>query len=159
MNFRLEPLSPVPIYAQIVSQVRGAVAGGDLRAGDSLPSVRQLAGELRVNPNTVAQAYRELEREGITFVQRGQGTFVADLPAERRREERAEAGRQAVARMLREALRLGIPADELRLLVEEGLRRPPADTAPATEPGPRMETGPPMEAGPTTTMEPLENAG
>ena len=89
MLFRVEASSPVPIYAQIVGQVRAAVAAGELVEGDSLPSVRQLAGELRVNPNTVAQAYRELEREGITYVQRGQGTFVAAMETGRREAERA----------------------------------------------------------------------
>ena len=76
MLFSVEASSPVPIYAQVVAQVRAAIAAGELRAGDALPSVRQLAAELRVNPNTVVQAYRELEHEGLTYVQRGQGTIV-----------------------------------------------------------------------------------
>ena len=124
MLFVIEPSSPVPIYAQIVAQVRGAVAGGELAAGDPLPSVRQLAGELRVNPNTVAQAYRELERDGVTFVQRGQGTFVAEMEPARRAEEREAAGRAAVERMLDEAFRLGLSAAEVRELVERCLATP-----------------------------------
>ena len=121
MLFFVEPSSPVPIYEQIVGQVRAAVASGDLRAGDALPSVRQLATELRVNPNTVAQAYRELEREGITYVQRGQGTFVAELPPGRVAEEREQVGRALVERMLGQAFRLGFTASEVRGFVEEGL--------------------------------------
>lgn len=124
MLFVIEPSSPVPIYAQIVAQVRGAVAGGELRAGDPLPSVRQLAAELRVNPNTVAQAYRELERDGVTYVQRGQGTFVSEMEPARRAEERAAAGRAAVERMLDEAYRLGLSAAEVRALVEQCLAAP-----------------------------------
>lgn len=124
MLFVIEPSSPVPIYAQIVAQVRGAVAGGELRAGDPLPSVRQLAAELRVNPNTVAQAYRELEREGITYVQRGQGTFVAELDEARVDAERAAAGRAAVERMLEEAFRLGLSAAEVREMVEQCMAAP-----------------------------------
>ena len=136
MLFVIEPSSPVPIYSQIVAQVRGAVAGGGLAPGDALPSVRQLAAELRVNPNTVAQAYRELERDGITYVQRGQGTFVAELPPDRREQERAAAGRALVERLLDEAGRVGLSAAEVRALVEEGLlaraaRRPDTQAAQA----------------------------
>lgn len=132
MLFVIEPSSPVPIYSQIVAQVRGAVAGGELAAGEPLPSVRQLAAELRVNPNTVAQAYRELERDGITYVQRGQGTFVAALQPGRREQERTAAGRALVERLLDESLRLGLSPDEVRGLVEQGLlargaRRPEAE--------------------------------
>jgi GntR family transcriptional regulator len=143
--FFIEPSSPVPIYSQIVSQVRGAVAGGELRGGDGLPSVRQLAGELRVNPNTVAQAYRELEREGITFVQRGQGTFVADVQPEQQASRRAEMGRELVERMLDDAHRLGFAPAEVREMVEQVLAEAPArrhdgaaahDTAPAVRPEP-----------------------
>eukprot|EP01030_Chromulinospumella_sphaerica_P031840 gene31840-32511_t len=64
-----------------MDEVRRALVLGALRPEDPLPSVRQLAGDLRLNPNTVAQAYRELEREGVVYVRRGQGTFVSDLPA------------------------------------------------------------------------------
>jgi GntR family transcriptional regulator len=122
--------SPIPIYAQIVAQVRAGVAATELRAGDPLPSVRQLAAELRINPNTVAQAYRELERDGLVYVQRGQGTFVADVGPERRSAERADAGRALVESMLDEAYRLGLTAAEVRSLVEESLARPRTAAAP-----------------------------
>lgn len=133
MLFVIEPSSPVPIYSQIVAQVRGAVAGGGLVPGDALPSVRQLAAELRVNPNTVAQAYRELERDGITYVQRGQGTFVAEMHPDRRDQERVLAGRALVERLLDEVLHLGLSPAEVRGLVEQGLsgrmaRRPEAES-------------------------------
>ncbi|MBV9774429.1 MAG: GntR family transcriptional regulator [Gemmatimonadetes bacterium] len=118
MLLSVEPSSPIPIYAQIVSQVRAAVASGDVRAGDALPSVRQLATELRVNPNTVAQAYRELEREGITYVQRGQGTFIAEMDAGRKTAEREAAGEALIARMVDEAFRLGLTAAEVLEMVE-----------------------------------------
>jgi GntR family transcriptional regulator len=121
---QVDPGSPIPIYAQIVAQVRAGVAAAELHAGDPLPSVRQLAAELRINPNTVAQAYRELERDALVYVQRGQGTFVAEVGAERRSEERTEAGRALVETMLDEAYRLGLSAAEVRALVEESLTRP-----------------------------------
>ena len=123
MLFRVEASSPVPIYAQIVGQVRSAVAAGELVEGDSLPSVRQLAGELRVNPNTVAQAYRELEREGITYVQRGQGTFVAGMEPERRDAEREELARGLIDRMLEDAFRLGLSPAEVRETLDRSLAR------------------------------------
>jgi GntR family transcriptional regulator len=130
---QVDAASPVPIYAQIVAQVRAGVAAGALLAGDALPSVRQLASELRINPNTVAQAYRELEREGLAFVQRGQGTFVAEVGPERRSAERADAGRALVEAMLDDAYRLGLSAEEVRALVEESLARPSSAGAAGTD--------------------------
>src|ERR687887_1421719 len=76
MLIAIDPHDPRSLYIQIVDEVRRAVVLGHLRADDPLPSVRQLAVELRVNPNTVSQAYRELERQGVVQVRRGQGTFV-----------------------------------------------------------------------------------
>ena len=113
----------MPIYAQIVGQVRAAVAAGELAEGDPLPSVRQLAGELRVTPNTVAQAYRELEREGITYVQRGQGTFVAAMETGRREAERADLARTLIDRMLEDAFRLGLSPAEVRETLDRSLAR------------------------------------
>ena len=133
MLLQVDATSPIPIYAQIVAQVRAGVAAGALIAGDPLPSVRQLAGELRINPNTVAQAYRELEREGLAYVQRGQGTFVAEVGPERRSAERVDAGRALVEGMLNEAYRLGLSADEVRALVDESLARPRTAAAAGTE--------------------------
>jgi GntR family transcriptional regulator len=78
MLVHLHPSSGVPVYLQLEGQVKQAVAAGALRAGDALPSTRKLAAELRINPNTVARAYQNLEREGITRSVPGGGTFVAD---------------------------------------------------------------------------------
>ncbi len=77
VRFQITPGSTAPIYRQIVDQVRAAVATGKLSTGDALPSVRALAAELVVNPNTVAKAYAELCSEGVTEPQRGRGVFVA----------------------------------------------------------------------------------
>lgn len=76
MRFRIDPKSGVPIYRQIIEQVKFAVARGDLEAGERLPTVRQLAVDLSVNPNTVIRSYRELEIEGVVETQQGSGTFV-----------------------------------------------------------------------------------
>ncbi len=86
--FRLDNASGVPFYRQIIEQVLLAVADGRLQAGAQLPTVRQLAVDLSVNPNTVAKAYREMEIRGIVQTQQGTGTFVATRRADRRGSER-----------------------------------------------------------------------
>jgi GntR family transcriptional regulator len=111
MLISVDPGDPRPIYVQIVDEVRRAMVVGTLAPDAPLPSVRQLAVELRVNPNTVSQAYRELEREGLAYVRRGQGTFVAASRANGT-ERRALAGAVA-ARALRDAYRNGLSAREL----------------------------------------------
>src|SRR5215216_1262185 len=89
MLVTLDPRDERPLYLQIVDQVRRALLVGTLRAEDPLPSVRDLAGQLVVNPRTVSQAYRELENEGLLYVRRGQGTFVSNTIAPDRRARRA----------------------------------------------------------------------
>lgn len=111
MLISVDSSDPRPIYVQIVDEVRRALVLGTLGPDAPLPSVRQLAVDLRVNPNTVAQAYRELEREGLAYVRRGQGTYVAGTSVNGT-ERRALADAAAV-RALRDAYRNGIGADEL----------------------------------------------
>ncbi|MGH7470364.1 MAG: GntR family transcriptional regulator [Longimicrobiales bacterium] len=100
-----------PIYVQIMDEVRRAIVLGTLRPDEALPSVRQLAAELRLNPNTVQQAYRELEREGVVYVRRGQGTFVAEPLSTK--PDRDKLAVSVAERALREAYRSGLSADEL----------------------------------------------
>lgn len=128
---RVDLASAEPIYAQIIADVRRAVATGALRPEDPLPSVRQLAVSLRVNPNTVQQAYRELEREGVVYVRRGQGSFVsAAAPS---RLDVTALLRVAAERALHEAERLGVDADALvdliRRLADERPRGTPASAS------------------------------
>src|SRR2546422_9103290 len=78
MLLHLNPSSGVPVYLQLEAQVKQAAAAGALRTGEALPSTRKLAAELRINPNTVARAYQDLERDGVTRCVPGGGTFVAD---------------------------------------------------------------------------------
>ena len=99
-----------PIYQQIVDEVRRALVLGTLAPEDPLPSVRALAAELRVNPNTVQQAYRELERGGVVYSRRGQGTFVSPAGGA---SERDLLLRDVAERALRDARRYGIEPDEL----------------------------------------------
>lgn len=108
-----------PIYVQIMDEIRRAVVLGTVRPDDPLPSVRQLAGELKVNPNTVQQAYRELERDGLVYVRRGQGTFVAEEGAVQTDRERGELARMVADRALREAYRNGLSSEELVVAIEK----------------------------------------
>jgi len=109
----IDPRSPTPLYDQIADRVRMAVAAGDLKPGDSLPSVRRLAASLRVNPATVVQAYRTLESEGFVELRQGAGTFVKDVGVDRRDEERGDQARTLVREMLAEAARRGLHAREV----------------------------------------------
>src|SRR5437870_13471456 len=87
-RFRLDLASGVPVYRQIIDQVRGGMASGALAAGDQLPTVRQLAVDLEINPNTVMRAYRELELGGMLETHQGTGTFISDKKVSRNNAER-----------------------------------------------------------------------
>ncbi len=114
----IDPRSPTPLYEQIGQCIRVAVAAGELADGDTLPSVRQLAGALRVNPATVSQAYRELAREGFVEMRHGAGTFVRAIPESRREEEQWLQARELVRRLLADGARLGIRGSELLRVLE-----------------------------------------
>jgi len=118
---RIDPRSPTPLYAQISARLRVAIASGELKPGAALPSVRQLAAQLRINPATVVQAYRELESEGLVATRQGAGTFVLDLTSERRTDDRVAEARRLVRELLGEAGRLGISVDDLRDAVDQEL--------------------------------------
>ena len=77
-GFQLNPHSGVPVYRQLIDQVQGAVAAGRLQPGDQLPTIRQTAVDLAINPNTVTRAYREMEIRGLLETQQGTGTFIAE---------------------------------------------------------------------------------
>jgi len=114
MEIRIEPNSKVPIYIQIEERIRAMVAAGQLRPGDQLPTIRQLAADLRVNYNTVARAYLDLDRDGVITTQRGRGTFVAGVPDEEEMVRLREQKLRSILRgSLEEAHRLGYSADEV----------------------------------------------
>lgn len=114
MFSHIDSRSPTPLYAQIADRVRVAVASGELVVGQDLPSVRNLASRLRVNPATVVQAYRQLERDGLVEMRQGAGTFVTDIGHDARARERRDAARRLVREMMQEASRLGLGVAELR---------------------------------------------
>ena len=121
MWVRIDSKSPVPVFQQLACQVRAAVARGALRPDDMLPSIRQMATEALINPNTVAKAYRDLEREGILYTQRGLGVFVAESAPDACREERREALREQLRDVLTESRRSGLTLEELGTLFREVL--------------------------------------
>jgi len=114
VRWSIDSRSPLPLYAQLERLIRAAIASGELRDGEQLPTVRQLAVELRINANTVARVYAELERAGVLATQRGTGTFVRPpTPVTTTARQRERELRTLVDRTLSEAAALGIPARDL----------------------------------------------
>ncbi len=131
MWVRLDDKDARPLYVQIMDEIRRALVRGALRPEDPLPSVRELASELVVNPRTVSQAYRELEGEGVIYVRRGQGTFVAPTIHPDRRERRALV-RGVAERALVEARRNGLGVDELVTMIWEVAAEAEGEGSPST---------------------------
>lgn len=115
------PSSGVPIYLQLMEQVKHAIGTGALRAGEQLPSIRPLAEELVVNPNTVAKAYRELEHEGVIELRQGAGAFVSAKAANEHDAQRLQAAQKLVAQGIERLRARGISDEEIRRLVEAEL--------------------------------------
>ena len=115
--------SAVPVYEQIMDQIRGAVRSGQLTPGTPLPSVRQLAADLELNPNTVAKAYGLLERDGVVKTARRRGTVVAGTAAAKARKAVHLRLQEAVDHVLEHTASLGIDADELLDALRSRLRQ------------------------------------
>ena len=121
MRLKLEPASPIPMYLQIVEQVRRSIAAGTLRPDDELPSVRTLAASQLINPNTVARAYLELEHEGLLSKRRGAGTYVSASATALGKKHRVIEVRGLLDKALAAAVEFGMPAAEVRALLDERL--------------------------------------
>ena len=113
MQFTIDPKSGVPFYRQIIDQVQFAIADGRLGCGDQLPTVRQLAVELKINPNTVARAYQELEIKGVVSTQMGTGTFIGDEKVEISEVERKRMLDQICTELLSRASAYGFTLEEV----------------------------------------------
>jgi GntR family transcriptional regulator len=109
----------VPIYQQIFDQIQYRIMSGQLRVGDELPTIRGLAEELRVNPNTVARAYRELEHDGLVEKRRTTGTFVAELPPRQTAAQRRRIVGPLIDKLIIQSRQLGIAPDELHELIRK----------------------------------------
>jgi GntR family transcriptional regulator len=118
MFIELKKGDPRPVYRQVADEVARAIAVGVLKAGDSLPATRQLAAELKLNPNTVQHAYRALMDDGMIEMRRGLGAFVAAPPRDTRHKPDAIA-RQIAERALREGFRHGLLASDLIKALEQ----------------------------------------
>jgi len=118
MQIQIQAQGGVPIYVQVMQQIKYLVASGRLQPGDELPSIRTLAEQLIVNPNTIARAYRELETAGVVEKRRTAGTFVAEAGSPLARKERLRLLRQRVDQLLVEAFQMGFALDEVLKLVE-----------------------------------------
>lgn len=119
MHIHLTNNDGVPIYQQLVNQIKYLVASGRLGAGAELPSIRALAEQLMVNPNTVARAYRELEGEGVVEKRRTAGTYVSEQGTRLARRERLRLIHERIDQLLAEASQLGVPIEELLGLIEQ----------------------------------------
>jgi GntR family transcriptional regulator len=121
MPLQLNPSSGVPLYLQLIEQIKHAIETGALRTGDQLPSVRQMAEELMINPNTVVRAYRELEHEGVIELKHGSGAFICEsiVPRTKLMQKAHAVVEQAMDRL--ESLDLA--EGEIRRLIENELGR------------------------------------
>jgi GntR family transcriptional regulator len=130
MLLRPNPSSGVPIYLQLMEQVKHAIETGALRPGDQLPGIRPLAEELVINPNTVAKVYRELEHEGVIELRHGAGAFVSGNARAKKLTESLRAGQAIVAAAIERLHARGLSDEEIRRLFEAEM----SGLAPATRP-------------------------
>ena len=129
MLFRPNPSSAVPIYVQLMEQVKHSIETGALRPGEQLPGIRPLAEELVINPNTVAKVYRELEHEGVIELRHGAGAFVSASPRTKKLADRLRAGQTIIASVVEKLRARGVTNEEIRRLVEAELMNGPSGRA------------------------------
>ena len=120
---RIDPSSGVPIYLQIIEQVKYQIATKVLKPHDELPSVRVLSGQYLINPNTVVRAYLELERDGVIYKKRGMGTYVAEKEVSMSQEEKFEIVRQMLDKALVQGTELGLSPADMQQLFQKRLNQ------------------------------------
>src|SRR3979490_2324929 len=121
MLFRPNSSSGVPIYLQLMEQVKHAIETGALRPGEQLAGMRPLAEELVINPNTVAKAYRELEHEGVVELRHGAGAFIAANGASKTRQDRMRKAAPLIEAAIQKLTTMGLTEEEIRRLFESRL--------------------------------------
>ena len=121
MLLRPNPSTGVPIYLQLMEQVKHAIETGALRAGEQLPGIRPLAEELVINPNTVAKAYRELQHEGVIELRHGAGAFVSNKATAKKATDATRAGQSIVDSAVERLRARGLSDEEIRRLFEARL--------------------------------------
>ena len=121
MLLRPNPSSGVPIYLQLMEQVKHSIETGALRPGEQLPGIRPLAEELVINPNTVAKVYRELEHEGVIELRHGAGAFVAANAKGKRGTEKLRAGQAVIGAAVEKLREQGVTNEEIRRMFEAEL--------------------------------------
>lgn len=122
LHFQIDPHSGVPVYRQMIDQVKYYVASGALKAGDQLPSIRELAQVLAINPTTVVRVYTELEREGVIEMRHGKGAFVAVHGRRVSAAERERALRRLARHLAVEAMQMGASSSEVLKVVKQELK-------------------------------------
>ena len=123
MIFEIDPVSSTPIYEQIVQNFKRAVFAGILKPDEKLPSVREIAIKLSVNPNTVSRAYMELERENMVYTQRGRGTFVKSLDESFRKNETHKILHGCIDTLFNTATKLNVDHKELEKMINQELKK------------------------------------
>lgn len=119
MNFKIDPSSGLPIYHQLIEQIKYLIAAGTLQAEDQLPSVRKLSVDLRINPNTIAKAYNIMETSGIVYTRRGEGTFISPQVASSSGESRLQVIRSVVRQVTETAITMKISREDVLKMVNE----------------------------------------
>lgn len=119
MHIHIQSQDGVPIYLQVMQQIKYLVASGKLIAGEELPSIRALAEQLLVNPNTIARAYRELESAGVVEKRRTAGTYVAETGSPLARKERLKLLKERIDQLLVESFQMGFELDDILKLMQQ----------------------------------------
>jgi GntR family transcriptional regulator len=135
LHFQINPNSGVPVYRQMMDQVKYYIASDTLRPGDQLPSIRELAQKLAINPTTVVRVYSDLEHEGVIEMRHGKGAFVTDAGHHMSAAERERTLRKLARQLAVEAVQMGAPAGQVLKVVREELAElmENAETGPATK--------------------------
>jgi GntR family transcriptional regulator len=119
ISFSVDPDNGIPLYRQVIQQIEYAILSGRMKRGDKLPTIRSLAIALRINPNTIAKAYGELEIRGILVTQVGSGTYISDKKPIPEEDERNRKIQEVIGRFVQEMQDLGVGKAEIKNLIED----------------------------------------